>query len=80
MGKADLTISDYYDIYVLFNTGNFTFKTAKVADAADGIFAAPADVNQDGTTDLLVSYYTCSTDNELVVNSPSSSLNEPLSL
>ncbi len=60
-GKADLTISDYYDIYVLFNTGNFTFKTVKVADAAVGIFAAPADVNQDGITDLLVSYYTCST-------------------
>ena len=60
-GKADLTISDYYDIYVLFNTGNFTFKTVKVADARDGIFAAPADVNQDGIADLLVSYYTCST-------------------
>jgi hypothetical protein len=60
-GKADLTISDYYDIYVLFNTGNFTFKTVKVADAADGIFAAPGDVNQDGITDLLVSYFTCST-------------------
>ncbi len=61
-GKADLSISDYYDIYVLFNTGNFTFNTVEVANAPDGIFAVPVDVNQDSITDLLASYYTCSTE------------------
>ncbi len=60
-GKADLSVSDYFDLYVLFNTGNFTFNTVKVANAADGVFGVPVDVNQDGITDLLVSYYTCST-------------------
>jgi hypothetical protein len=61
-GKVDLSVSDSYDIYALFNTGNFTFNTVAVATAPDGIFAVPVDVNQDGYTDLLVSYYTCATE------------------
>ncbi len=60
-GKADLSVSDYYNLYALINTGNFTFKTVKLASAADGIFGVPVDMNQDGFSDLLVSYYTCST-------------------
>ncbi|HEY6369658.1 MAG TPA: VCBS repeat-containing protein [Candidatus Sulfotelmatobacter sp.] len=59
-GKPDLSVSDYYNLYVLFNTRDFTFKTVKVADAPDGIFGVPVDVNQDGFTDLLVTYYRCS--------------------
>ena len=59
-GKPDLSVSDYYNLYALFNKGNFTFTQVKVASAPDGIVGVPTDVNQDGFTDLLVSYYTCS--------------------
>lgn len=58
-GKPDLAVSDGQNLYALFNTGNFTFTTTKLASAPDGIFATPVDVNQDGFTDLIVTYWTC---------------------
>jgi FG-GAP-like repeat len=58
-GKPDLSFSNGQDLYVLFNTGNFTFSSTKLANASDGIFATPVDVNQDAYTDLIVTYWTC---------------------
>ena len=58
-GKPDLSFSDGLNLYALFNTGNFTFSSTKLASAPDGIFATPVDVNQDGFTDLIVTYWTC---------------------
>jgi hypothetical protein len=59
-GKPDLSFSDGQNLYALFNTGNFTFSSTKLANGPDGIFATPVDVNQDGFTDLIVTYWTCS--------------------
>jgi FG-GAP-like repeat len=58
-GKTDIAVSDGAGLYVMWNTGPFTFSTAHVASGAFGIFATPVDVNQDNFTDLLVTYYTC---------------------
>ncbi|HKV82681.1 MAG TPA: VCBS repeat-containing protein [Candidatus Sulfotelmatobacter sp.] len=59
-GKPDLYASDGQNLYALFNLGNFTFSKTKLASAPDGIFATPVDVNQDGRTDLIVTYWSCS--------------------
>ena len=59
-GKPDLEVSDYQNLYVLWNTGSFNFTTTKIASNTYGITAIPADVNQDGYTDLLATYSTCS--------------------
>jgi hypothetical protein len=53
-GKPDLSASDGLNLYALFNAGNFSFSTVKLASAPDGIFATAMDVNQDGRTDLIV--------------------------
>jgi FG-GAP-like repeat len=58
-GKPDLCVSDGQNLYALFNTGTFTFSIVKLASAPDGIFATPVDVNQDGRSDLIVTYWTC---------------------
>jgi hypothetical protein len=59
-GKPDLEVSDGQNLYVLFGKGNFAFSSpVKLGSGADGIFATPVDVNQDGFTDLIVWYYTC---------------------
>jgi hypothetical protein len=58
-GKPDLSVSDGQNLYALFNTGNFTFSSIKLGSGPDGIFANPVDVNQDGFTDLIVTYWTC---------------------
>jgi hypothetical protein len=59
-GKPDLSVSDGQNLYALFNAGNFKFSNTKLASAPDGIFATPVDVNQDGRTDLIVTYWSCS--------------------
>src|SRR5215831_14184875 len=59
-GRADLVVSNFKALYVLWNNGgNFSFAVAKVGSANSGIGATPVDINQDGFTDLLVVYYTC---------------------
>ncbi len=62
-GKLDLEVSDNLHLYVMWNTGNFNFTTTTVASNHDGITAIPVDVNQDGYTDLLATYNTCSSEN-----------------
>lgn len=59
-GKPDLSASDGLNLYALFNAGNFSFSTVKLASAPDGIFATAMDVNQDGRTDLIVTSWACS--------------------
>ena len=59
-GKPDLSASDGLNLYALFNAGNFSFSTVKLASAPDGIFANAVDVNQDGRTDLIVTSWACS--------------------
>ncbi len=59
-GRPDLSVSDGLNLYTLFNNGNFSFTTKKLASAPDGIFAYPVDVNQDGRTDLIVTSWACS--------------------
>jgi len=55
-GRTDLALGDDSHIAVLFNTGNFTFQQEDVtSESAFTIDFNPADVNQDGFTDLLVS-------------------------
>jgi hypothetical protein len=59
-GKADLAVSNYKGLFVLWNNGgNFSFTLAKVGSSNYGIGGTPVDINQDGFTDLLVVYYTC---------------------
>jgi hypothetical protein len=58
-GKTDVAVSAGLGLYVMWNTGNFTFSTMKVDSSPNGISATPVDVNQDGFTDLLVTYYSC---------------------
>jgi len=60
-GKTDIVVSDTRGLYVLWNSGSFTFSTKLVASSSFGIFARPVDVNQDHFTDLIVTYYTCNT-------------------
>ena len=59
-GKTDLVVSDFQNLYVMWNTGSFNFTTVKLASNQYGILAVPVDVNQDGYTDLLGTYSTCS--------------------
>lgn len=62
-GKVDLMVSDYGSLYVLWNTGNFTFNPVTVASASAGVFGTPVDVNQDSYTDLIASEQNCSGQN-----------------
>jgi hypothetical protein len=59
-GKADVMVGDGFTLFVLWNTGSFTFKTVQVATSSNGMSGTPVDVNQDHFTDLLVTYFTCS--------------------
>ena len=59
-GKPDLSVSDGQNLFALFNTGNFSFSSTKLASAPDGIFANAVDVNQDGRSDLIVTFWSCS--------------------
>ncbi len=65
-GKPDLVLSEYTTLYVLWNTGNFTFSPVEVASAPYGVYATAVDVNQDHYTDLVVTKYTCQTGNTCV--------------
>ncbi len=58
-GKPDLAVMDGLKVYVLWNTGPFTFTTTQVASYIEVTNIAPVDVNQDHYTDLLTTYYTC---------------------
>jgi FG-GAP-like repeat/FG-GAP repeat len=65
-GKTDIVTSsgaennlNGTDLAVLWNAGNFTFSLQNVASAPYAISATPVDVNQDGYSDLLVTYLTC---------------------
>jgi hypothetical protein len=58
-GKPDISASDGLNLYVMWNTGNFTFNTVLIKSTKFGIGATPVDVNQDHFTDLLLTYYTC---------------------
>ncbi len=59
-GKPDLAVVNSPTLYALFGAGNFKFsKAIALKTEANGISATPVDVNQDGYTDLLVTYYSC---------------------
>ncbi len=58
-GKTDIEVSDGAGLYVMWNAGGFAFNTVLLKSSKFGIGATPVDVNQDGFTDLLVTYYTC---------------------
>jgi hypothetical protein len=59
-GKVDIAVSFYSELDVLWNNGgNFSFTKDQVGTSSYGIFGTPVDINQDGFTDLLVTYYTC---------------------
>jgi hypothetical protein len=58
-GKPDVAVTDGARVYVLWNTGPFTFATTEVASYVGVAGFTAVDVNQDHYTDLLTSYYTC---------------------
>ena len=58
-GRPDLEVSDGQNLFVLWNTGNFAFSKVLLQSATNGISAIPVDVNQDGFTDLVVTFYSC---------------------
>jgi hypothetical protein len=58
-GKADLAVSDGFNLYALWNNGNFSFSKVQLMTTKYGVAATSVDVNQDHFTDLLAVYYTC---------------------
>ena len=58
-GKPDVAVSDGLKVYVLWNTGPFTFTTTVVASYVLVNNITAVDVNQDHYTDLLTTYDTC---------------------
>jgi len=58
-GRPDLAVKGGSGILVLFNNGNFTFEAKDVFPSTDDFFVedfSAQDVNQDGYTDLLVTF------------------------
>jgi hypothetical protein len=49
----------------MWSTGGFAFNAVLLKSSKFGIAAIPVGVNQDGFTDLLVTYYTCSIGNDI---------------
>jgi hypothetical protein len=58
-GKTDLAVNDGFNVFVLFNTGPFTFTTTQVASYIEMLNITAVDVNQDHYTDLITTYYSC---------------------
>jgi hypothetical protein len=58
-GRTDIAVTDEFNVYVLWNTGPFTFTTKQVANYLFTGTITPVDVNQDHFTDLVTTYYTC---------------------
>jgi hypothetical protein len=63
-GKPDVAVSDGFKVYVLWNTGPFTFTTTTIASYVLVTNITAVDVNQDHYTDLLTTYYTCTQNGE----------------
>jgi len=63
--RTDIELSDGAGLYLMWSTGGFAFNAVLLKSSKFGIAATPVDVNQDGFTDLLVTYYTCSIGNDI---------------
>jgi FG-GAP-like repeat len=59
-GNIDLAVQTLTDIYILLGNGNFTFNQQLLTSYYQTTDITPADVNQDGFTDLIVSALGCS--------------------
>jgi hypothetical protein len=58
-GKTDIAVADPTNVYVMWNTGPFTFSTTRVGTFSNVEDITAVDVNQDGITDLITTYNTC---------------------
>jgi hypothetical protein len=62
-GKPDIAVLTASDLYVAWGEGNLAFNTAHIANYPFFVSdMTPTDVNQDGYTDILISYSTCTLD------------------